>query len=122
MITLEALRAYGANVDEGLARCVKNEGLYLRLVGTLVKEPRFDELKQALESGDLTGAYEAAHALKGSLANLSLTPLSEPMAQLSDTLKARLQGVLPEGGEPDFGALLEKCVKAKEAFDAMAAE
>ena len=32
MLTIEKLKAYGANVDEGLSRCMNNETFYLRLV------------------------------------------------------------------------------------------
>ena len=32
MLTIEKLRTFGADVDEGLARCMNNEGFYLRMV------------------------------------------------------------------------------------------
>ena len=31
MLTIEKLQNYGADVDEGLNRCMKNEAFYLRL-------------------------------------------------------------------------------------------
>ena len=34
MITLEALREFGADTERGLSMCMGNEALYLRLVGT----------------------------------------------------------------------------------------
>ncbi len=65
MITLEQLRAWGADVDEAMPRCLNNEAFYSRLVGKAVEEPTFDRLREALEAGDLDKAFEYAHALKG---------------------------------------------------------
>ena len=38
---------------------------------------RFDALQAAIDADDLDAAFEAAYALKGVLANLSITPLYE---------------------------------------------
>lgn len=78
MITLEALKQYGADTEKGLAMCMGNEALYLRLVGSVPAETRFADLAGALEKKDLDAAFDAAHALKGVLGNLSLTPLYVP--------------------------------------------
>ena len=43
-MTLDDLKAYGANVEEGLGRCMNNEGFYLRLVEMAKNEPGFDQL------------------------------------------------------------------------------
>ena len=69
-MTLDDLIAFGANVDEGLGRCMNNEGFYLRLVESLKGEKGFESLKAAIDAGDLDAAFEAAHALKGVLAAL----------------------------------------------------
>ena len=89
MLTIDALRAYGANVDEGLARCFNNEDFYLKLVGMLNKETNFDRLAEALEARDLDAAFEAAHALKGVLGNLSLTPVYDRVSEITELLRAR---------------------------------
>jgi hypothetical protein len=39
MITIEGLKEYGANVEEGLTRCMNNEAFYLKLVGKMVNDP-----------------------------------------------------------------------------------
>lgn len=88
-MTLDDLRAFGANVDEGMARCMNMEAFYLRLVNTVKQEPHFAELFSALEAHDLDTGFKAAHALKGVLGNLSLTPLYEPMCELTELLRAR---------------------------------
>ena len=50
MLTVEKLREYGAAVDEGLTRCMNNEGFYLRLVKMELQDRNFDLLEQALQS------------------------------------------------------------------------
>ena len=51
MLTIDALKEYGANVDEGLGRCMGNEALYLKLVSTIPNEEKV--------SGENVHAYEA---------------------------------------------------------------
>ena len=89
MLTIDGLRAYGANVDEGLTRCFNNEDFYLKLVGMLNNETNFDRLSEAVDAGDLDAAFEAAHALKGVLGNLSLTPAYDKVCEITELLRAR---------------------------------
>jgi len=88
MLTLDRLRAYGANTEEGMARCLNRESFYFRLVGMSAEDANFDRLSAALEKGDLKEAFEAAHALKGAWGNLALTPLYVPTAALTELLRA----------------------------------
>ena len=87
MITIEDLRRYGANVEEGLSRCLNNEGFYLRMVGKALDDNHFEQLKESVEKNDLQGAFEAAHALKGIFGNLSLTPLFDPVSEITELLR-----------------------------------
>ena len=89
MITIDALKEYGANVDEGLSRCMNNEALFLKLVAIIPGEPNFNKLKESLEAGNLDAAFESAHALKGVTGNLSLTPLYDPLVEITELLRAR---------------------------------
>ncbi|WP_407458198.1 Hpt domain-containing protein [Fibrobacter sp.] len=89
MITIEKLNAFGANTAEGLARCFGNEALYLKLVATIPGEGNFDKLKNTLDAGDLENAFLAAHALKGVLGNLSLTPLYVKIADMTEHLRSK---------------------------------
>ena len=75
MLTIDSLKNWGADVQEALVRCLNNEAFYLRLVGKALEDPSFSRLPEAVHAGDLTKAFEAAHALKGVLSNLALTPL-----------------------------------------------
>lgn len=107
MLTIDTLRAWGANVDEGVARCVNNEAFYLRMVQKAIDDQSgVDALKAALASGNRTAGFEAAHKLKGVFANLSLTPVLNPTVELTELLRGN--------GEGDPLPLLEKTLVAFE--------
>ncbi|MBQ8137249.1 MAG: Hpt domain-containing protein [Clostridia bacterium] len=88
-MTIEDLRAYGADVNEGVARCMNNEAFYLRLVGMLAADTHDSALKEAIAAGDLQAAFEAAHALKGALANLALKPALAAVEAILEPLRAK---------------------------------
>ena len=99
MLTIDSLRAYGANVEEGLGRCMNMEPFYLKVVGMLKDDVdgSFAKLKAAVAEHDATKTFEAAHALKGSAGNVALTPIFGPVCTLSDTLKGNTgAGLSPE--------------------------
>ena len=114
MITIEKLNTFGANTAEGLGRCFGNETLYLKLVATIPGEGNFDKLKEALGAGDLENAFLAAHALKGVLGNLSLTPLYTKVVEITELLRNRT--------EMDYSALLTEILEMKEKLGRLCAE
>jgi hypothetical protein len=89
MLTIDKLRDFGANVEEGLQRCVNNEMLYLRLVDKAIHDPSFDTLREVAEKGDLEKGFEIAHALKGVTANLALTPLYTLICEITELFRNR---------------------------------
>ena len=111
MLTLEKLRAFGANVEDALKRCVNNEGFYLKLVEKAVLNPAFDQLKEAVEQKDLDRAFELAHSLKGVTANLSLTPLLTPIGAMTELLRNRT--------DTDYGPLVEEIIARRNELAAM---
>ena len=88
MLTLENLREYGADVDTGLSRCMNNEAFYLRMVNMAVDHEVFEKLDAAVDRGAVREIFEAAHALKGMVGNLSLTPLYEPASEMTELARA----------------------------------
>ncbi len=109
MLTLEQLRAWGADTDSGLRRCMNNEAFYLKLVDRAMRDSAsFDALPEAVNSGDLGRAFEIAHALKGVMGNLSLTPLSEPIVEITELLRSRT--------EMDYTPLLDEIRTRKDAL------
>ena len=100
MLTIENLKALGANTDEGLARCLGKEDFYLRMVSMALADDGFEKLQAAVQNGDLNEGFERAHALKGVLSNVSLTTLSEPVSEITEELRAR--------NNIDYSALLNR--------------
>lgn len=105
-MTIDQLKELGANTAEGLERCLNNEEFYLRMVGMALADDGYDRLKTAIEAHDLDEAFERAHALKGSLANVSLTNLLTPVAQMTEDLRARK--------DIDYSAKLEEMFEELE--------
>lgn len=89
MITIEKLKSFGADADDGLTRCLNDEDFYLMLVGSALDEGEILKLEKQISEGDLASAFETAHALKGVYANLSLTPLYETVFGITEHLRAK---------------------------------
>ena len=68
-------------------------------------------MKEALEKKDLNAAFDAAHALKGVLGNLSLTPLVEPTSEMTELLRA--------GKDEDYQAWWNKIREQRDKLLAM---
>ncbi|MCR5369841.1 MAG: EAL domain-containing protein [Clostridium sp.] len=80
-------------VAEGLSRCMNNEAFYIRLVKMAAADTSgYDALGEALANNDVKAGFEAAHGLKGMLANLALTPLSQPASELTEILRTARKG------------------------------
>ena len=94
MLTLDQLREYGADVETGLSRCANNERLYLRLVNICVQELSANDLETALNAGDPDKAFEIAHKLKGGVTNLALTPIADPICELTDLLRNKTRAIM----------------------------
>ena len=58
MITIEALKSLGVDTDKGLAMCMGNEALYLKLVNSVPTEKRFEDLVKAIDEGNLDAAFD----------------------------------------------------------------
>lgn len=100
MLSVKALKDFGADTDQGLNRCMNNEAFYLRLVGMVLEDDRFRQLRAAITAGDLDKGFELTHALKGAAGNLALNPLLEPISEMTELLRSRKQ--------VDYAPLLEQ--------------
>ena len=88
MLTIDNLKAAGANTEEGLARCLGKEDFYLRMARMAIEDDSYEKLAEAVRDGRLQEGFEKAHSLKGVLANVSLTSLAEPIAEITEELRA----------------------------------
>ena len=85
---LEDLEAYGVNITETLDRFIDDEELYVSCLEAILTEPGFGDLRKALDEEDYTGAFDAAHTLKGVTGNLGLTKLFEVVCEMVETLRS----------------------------------
>ena len=113
-MTLEQLKAYGADVDAALERCMNNESFYFRLIGLAVADPAFEALGAALAANDSGKAFEEAHKLKGMIANLSLTPIFTPLSELTEPLRRQTPG--------DYDGLYREALEKKAELVKLLAE
>ena len=108
MLTVEKLKEYGADTAGGLGHCMNNEAFYLRLVNMALDDGVFDWMGKAVESGNVREIFEAAHAMKGMLGNLSLTPLVTPASEMTELARV--------GTEADYSAFWETIYDRREAL------
>ena len=111
MLTIDALKQFGANTDEALTRCMGNEGFYFKLIGKAVEDKNFDALEEAIASRDLDAAFDAAHSLKGVMGNLALTPIYEPVYEITELLRAR--------SEADYAPYLKTIAEKRDELAAL---
>ncbi len=100
MVTIEILNTFGANTAEGLERCLQDEEFYLDLIPDAMEKMPYDRLDKAIKEGNMIEAYKAARALRGVLANLALTPITEPLNEMTKLLR--------EKSDADYAALMQK--------------
>ena len=113
-MTIDDLISFGANTQEGLKRCLNNEAFYIRMVNKIPGDANFQKLYDAMAAGDLATAFDAAHAIKGAVTNLALTPIATPVCELTEILRARQ--------ETDCTALLEAIRNARNELEALCAK
>lgn len=95
MLTIHGLRQFGANVEEGINRCMNDEEFYLELVEMALEDESFEKLSEAVKAKKWRDAFEAAHALKGVLANVALTPLYTQVSEMTELLRAEKDADYP---------------------------
>jgi HPt (histidine-containing phosphotransfer) domain-containing protein len=88
------------------------EEFYIQLVGAMLDDANFAKLDSAIDAGDAVKAFEAAHALKGALGNLSLTPICEPVTEITERLRGQTE-------MPDLSDLIPRYNEALDTLKAM---
>lgn len=81
------LEESGADVEATLKRFMGNDGIYQKFLGKFPNDPNYANLGTNMESGDYEEAYKCAHALKGVVGNLGLTPIFENVSTLVEELR-----------------------------------
>lgn len=84
---LQNLRNWGCDIEGASERFLGDMELYRDCLEMLVQDEAFEKMKQALRRGEAETAFEEAHALKGVLANLGLTPMYDMIVQIVEPLR-----------------------------------
>jgi HPt (histidine-containing phosphotransfer) domain-containing protein len=87
MLDIASLKEYGADTENALKRCMGNEAFYFRLIKMAAEDGNFKKLDEAFEASDIEQCFEAAHAIKGVVGNLGLTPLYDAATELTELLR-----------------------------------
>lgn len=111
MVTIDILNQFGADTKEGLARCLDDEEFYLELIPEALTRDRYEDIEKYLNEKNLPAAFEAAHALKGVVGNLALTPIYEPISEMTELLRA--------GTDTDYAPFIEKVLAERDRLAGM---
>ena len=88
-----------------MTRCLNDEAFYLEVVRMALEENTYKKLSDAIGTGDVKAVFEAAHALKGVLANVALTPLYDVASEITELSRA--------GQDADYPAKFERLMELR---------
>jgi len=108
MISINKLKEFGCNVNDGLERCLNDESFYLDLVKSLIKDTQMEKLKEELMQNNLEEAFKISHSLKGVYGNLAITPIYEKLKVLTDYLRLKK--------EIDYNLLIDELFNLNNEF------
>ncbi len=87
----EIFEAYGADYETTMERFMGSEETYREFLDMLFDDDNLANLGEAIESGNLDMAFEAAHTLKGVAGNMGLKRLYAAVCDMVDPLRRREQ-------------------------------
>lgn len=105
------LEENGADVEATLKRFMGNDAIYLKFLGKFPNDPNYANLGSNMESGNFEEAYKCAHALKGVVGNLGLTPIFDNVSVLVEELRNKTNA------EVDAAAADEEWQKIKTVYE-----
>ena len=112
---MDILRDAGFDVEGALGRLMNNQAFYLKMLGKFVQDGSFAKLRDFVEAGDVQGAGECAHALKGVCSTLGMDKLSDHCAKLQYLCQGREEGDLKQvfaEADLEYGRTMEALGKA----------
>ncbi len=94
--TIEALRRWGCDIDGAMERFDDDEEMYMSFLPDIVNEPAILQLGVELNNGNVSGAFDCAHLVKGLIGNMGITPLYEIITRLVEPLRhGSCEGLIP---------------------------
>lgn len=82
------LKKWGCDIDGAMERFMEDEEFYISCLDLIVSDENFDKLGKALKDKNYTAAFDCAHALKGVVANMGLTPLYDTVVKIVEPLRS----------------------------------
>ena len=74
---------------EGVFSRLRKEERIVKFLGMFLRDPSYESLKDSVAANDRDTAFRAAHTLKGTAQNLSITKLHESSDALTEYLRSR---------------------------------
>lgn len=93
---MKELKAWGCDLEGTAERFDGDETLYLECLSMLTADAAFEELGEKLSAAETERAFDCAHALKGVIANMGITPMFDTIVQIVEPLR---RGTMPEAEE-----------------------
>lgn len=91
------LANWGCDIQGALPRFLEDEDFMLECIAQVSTDPAFESLGRSLDEKNAADGFDAAHTLKGILANTGLTPLYNIIVRIVEPLRAgKTDGLKPE--------------------------
>lgn len=84
---IEEINNLGCDTDEAMKRMLNDEEFYIECLNGIIEDENFDKLKSSIENHEIEDAFDAAHTLKGVLANLGLTNMYNIVYDVVESLR-----------------------------------
>ncbi len=91
------------DLEEGLSRVRGNKVLFKKMLQMFTASTEFEKFDDCISAGDISGAADVAHAIKGMTGNLSLTALFEISTTLMNELR---EGTLDNNSISEYREIL----------------
>ncbi len=101
---LTTLENWNCDIAGAMRRFLNDESLYTMCLSQMMSDENFETLGAALAAGQSDTAFESAHALKGAIANMGVTPLYDQVVLIVEPLRGKT--VAPENLLPQYRELM----------------
>ncbi len=93
---INELRKRGCDIDGTMGRFLDDEEFYGQCYAQVMVDDNYKRLKDALAQDNTVEAFEAAHSLKGVIANMGITPMYDVVVDIVEPLRAgNSAGLMP---------------------------
>lgn len=98
----------GVDVDEGVARFMGRDAMYVKFLKKFFEDGVFAETIAAYERGDLDGVFNGVHTLKGTAGNMSLTPIYDLSCEITEEIRNDRSSAAAELIKGQIGQMKQK--------------